>query len=259
MGSSRFIHGGAWRDPRLTVDAFVPSIQRMLEASELSSLPPIRGFAAIDYRLSPHPDFPQKAAETPAAELRVASHPDHISDVRAAIEFLHAECGIADEYVLIGHSAGATLAYQLLMGEAALVGLPAPSTIPLPAAVIGIAGIYDLVGLNARFGDGYASFITAAFGDDRGRWRDVSPASYAGTFKENSPRQRLHLLACSPEDSLIDGPEIDAMAAKLSEDGLHATVVKDLTGDHDFVWQDGSQVARLVAQALAHLQEAPGS
>ncbi|KND93476.1 Kynurenine formamidase [Tolypocladium ophioglossoides CBS 100239] len=252
-----FIHGGAWRDPRNTLEDFMPSIKHMLSSHDIAQFA-LRGFVSIDYRLSPYADFPQDPAEAHSPELRRARHPDHILDVRAALKFLESEYQLAKDYVLVGHSAGATLAYQLLMGEAALAGQRMPQTVPLPAAVIGISGIYDLVGLNNRHGGNYAGFISAAFGTDQKAWQRASPASFAGSIKENWPGSPYSLLAHSAEDSLIDSLETESMAAKLAKDGVDLSVVKDLTGEHDFVWQDGSQVARLVAQVLERLAQAPG-
>ncbi|PNY29715.1 Kynurenine formamidase [Tolypocladium capitatum] len=252
-----FIHGGAWRDPRNTFEDFMPSIKHMLSSQDIARSA-IRGFVSIDYRLSPYTDFPQDPAETPGPELRHARHPDHVLDVRAALKFLESEYQLAKDYVLVGHSAGATLAYQLLMGEAALAGQCMPQAIPLPAAVIGISGIYDLVGLNDRHGGNYAGFISVAFGTDQKAWQGASPASFAGSIKEKWSGSPYSLLAYSTEDSLIDSLETESMAAKLTKDGVALSVVKDLTGDHDFVWQDGSQVARLVAQVLERLSQVPG-
>ena len=252
---SSFIHGGAWRDPRNTLQNFMPSMRQMLSSRDIAQSA-IRGFASIDYRLSPSADFPQDPAETPGSELRQARHPDQVLDVRAALKLLEAEYQLSNDYVLVGHSAGATLAYQILMGEAALAGQRMPQTIPLPAAVIGIAGIYDLVGLNDRFGGNYAGFISATFGTDQKAWQRASPAFFAASFKEKWPGSPYSLLAYSAEDTLVDSVEADVMAAKLTSDGVDLSVIRDLTGDHDFVWQDGSQVARLVAQVLERLSQA---
>lgn len=223
----------------------------------------IRGFASIDYRLSPNDAYPQDPVDTPASELRVARHPDHVADVRAALGLLAAEHRLADDgYILVGHSAGATLALQLLMGhgdEGTSQGEQQQQRcpVPLPAAIVGISGIYDLVGINARYGGTYAGFISAAFGrqDDGGGdgWRAASPACFEGSFRERWPGDPLALLAHSPQDTLVDAAETDAMAAKLMADGVSVSVIKDISGEHDFVWQDGEQVARLVGEALALL------
>ncbi|KAM4056085.1 alpha/beta hydrolase fold domain-containing protein [Hirsutella rhossiliensis] len=246
-----FIHGGAWRDPRNTLDDFAPSIAHLLGAPIRA---PIRAFASIDYRLSPSDAYPQHPADTPEPERRTARHPDHVADVAAALRLLAAEHRLADDgYVLVGHSAGATLALQLLMG-----GHDGGPPVPLPAAIVAISGIYDLVGINARRAGSYAAFISAAFGPegDGDGWRAASPACFSGSFRDRWPgNNRLALLAHSPDDSLVDAAETDAMAAKLAADGVDVSVVKDLTGEHNFVWQDGEQVARLVGQVLARLRQ----
>ncbi|KAH7318675.1 Alpha/Beta hydrolase protein [Stachybotrys elegans] len=247
-----YIHGGAWRDPRIAHESFVPCIKAILSSADASQLA-IRGFASIDYRLSAHPDLPQDP-DTPQRELRCARHPDHIQDVRSAIRFLADQHHLSGDYVLVGHSAGATLAYQLLMGEYAIDGAQL-AQVPMPAANIGIAGIYDLVGLNERH-DGYEGFISAAFGPEQDTWHRTSPARFSGSYKESSDKPLCNLLAWSSEDSLVDEPEIDSMAAKLKKDGFDVMLYKDLKGDHDVFWEEGSQLVRLVSLALQQLQSA---
>lgn len=215
----------------------------------------IRGFISLDYRLSPHPQFPQDKAKTPGSEFRDARHPDHVQDIWLALEYLRVNFQLDENYILVGHSAGATLAFQLLMGNGAL-GDWSHNQVPLPTAIIGISGIYDLVGLNDRFGGGYAFFIEAAFGDDQGIWRGASPTRFGGSFNEKWGDGKFAYLAWSPEDSLIDEPEIDNMAKKLKSDGVSVAVDKGLHGEHDFVWEDGAQVSRLVVETLEKLREA---
>lgn len=226
----------------------------MLESKDISDSS-IRGFASIDYRLSPHPKFPQDPADTPAVDLRAARHPDHILDVRAALAYLDEQYGMGQDYILLGHSAGATLTYQLLMGEDALAGhdmVPAP----LPRVTVGIAGVYDLPGLVARRGelyDGiYRAFVTGAFGSDEEAWKKPSPVNFPGKY--TWPGGKVAMLAWSPEDSLIDEPEIDCLIRKMKSDGNQMAVFKNLSGDHEVVWEKGDQVARLVTEALSHLQ-----
>lgn len=243
-----YIHGGAWRDPRIAHESFWPSIKHI--ASEAKPSLGIRGFIAIDYRLSPHPDHPQDE-KTPARDLRNSKHPDHIQDVFQALAYLQKTVQLGNDYVLIGHSAGATLAFQTLMGDSAL-GQSLRPEIPQPTAIVGISGIYDLVGLIERFGDAYRSFIKNAF-DDEQAWHRTSPATFDGGFGKSWSAGKLALLAWSPEDSLIDELEIANMSKKLEADGIKVVVDKSLHGDHDEVWQDGSQLCRLVVAALESL------
>lgn len=157
----------------------------------------------------------------------------------------------------MGHSAGATLAYQLLMGSAALdtraEGEHDTDAPLLPAVLIGISGIYELCEFNERHARNYTSFIAAAFGEDETGWNTSMPACYSGSFKERLGPPRRAILARSSEDGLVDEPEIDRMADKLRRDGVPVEVVKTLTGDHDFVWKDGTQIAELVKKALDSL------
>lgn len=242
-----YIHGGAWRDPKITHLTFIPTINHLINSGRISPNS-VAGFASIDYRLSAHPDHPQDPANTPAASLRDARHPDHIRDVQSAIGFLKEEYGMGEDYVLIGHSAGATLAFQLFMDPAL------DPSIPLPSGIIGVSGIYDLVAVDDRHGGNYAGFITSAFGSDKKTWNAASPVNYSN-FKRDWPASRVTLLAWSHQDTLIDEPEIDAMAAKLIKDRISVSVTKELTGEHDQVWEEGHQLARLTLLALRQLQD----
>lgn len=211
----------------------------------------IRGFASLDYRLSPHPEFPQDPSTTPESDFRGARHPDHLTDVHSALTYMQVNCQLDHKYILVGHSAGATLAYQLLMGDAALNGATRPSQAPSPAAIISTSGIFDLVGINARHDDQYAGFITGAFSEDRAQWANASPACFAGDYKQAAASGVTHhTLAWSTKDTLIDEPEIDTMAARLQKDGVTVEVVKDDMGDHDDVWMGGVKVADLIRKTL---------
>jgi|SRR5688572_18254165 pimeloyl-ACP methyl ester carboxylesterase len=279
VSHSRFVHGGGFRDPLSSFHDFEPSLEAVLKSDNITASS-IRGFASIDYRLSPHPGFPQDYAKTPATQLRVARHPDHIFDIRAALAYLDKQYSLGQDYILLGHSAGATLVYQLLMGEAALASQPncrqssqrtsnpfedcselqdlsKEFLAPLPRVIIGISGVYDFPGLVTRFEgvrDGlYRSFVTGAYGSDVQLWKEVSPVNYRGKF--SWPGGIAAILAWSPEDTVIDELEIDCMVRKMKRDGTPVAVIKDLTGEHDVVWEQGDQVARLIAEALAHIEK----
>lgn len=224
--------------------------------ASLADLPKsaIRGFASIDYRLSPHPQFPQDPTSTPANELHNARHPDHIRDVISALRFLDAKYAVGNNYVLIGHSAGGALVHQVIMNnDASCSWAPA---VPLPAALISISGIHDLRGMVARHGGVYEEFTTGVFGPDKQVWDAVSPATFAGNFKSVwGDRPRLVILANSADDTLIDMPELNVMEARLIGDGITPIAIRDLSLEHDDVWREGTQVAALVAKAVAKLQQ----
>ncbi|KAJ9424964.1 hypothetical protein QL093DRAFT_2227464 [Fusarium oxysporum] len=209
-----------WRDPRNDENDFTESIKRIVISGAVAILD-IAGFVSIDYRLSPHPDFPQESA--------TVKHPDHLEDIWSALNYLQGKYELSNNYILVGHSAGATLAFQLLMSGDILASHPKG---PLPIAIVG---------------------VSAAFGDDKSAWEKASPARFGSSFKDNWASGKLAMLAWSAEDTLIDEPEIDNMASLLTEQGLKVEVNKHLRGEHDFVWQDGSQIARLVITTLHHL------
>ncbi|KAI1438717.1 alpha/beta-hydrolase [Xylaria sp. CBS 124048] len=268
-----YIHGGAWRDPRITHGTFVPSIDQILTTTPADTDGTIAGFASIDYRLGPHPDFPQDPATTPAAEYRGARHPDHLDDVRSALAFLQRTYGFASNYLLVGHSAGAALAFQLLAtsppAATAGVGMPLPALPALPAAIIGFGGLYDFTGINRRFGEAYESFFSGAFGDGPSAWDRAAPIKFSGSYAETWAAGKLVVLGSSPEDTLVDEPEAENMARRLRDcDGFVAEerdgsgvqgekrllLLKDLRGDHNEVWRSGEHVARMVWIVLRKLE-----
>lgn len=202
---------------------------------------------SLDYRISPGRE------ETPLKidDYKV-QHPDHILDVRAALRYLDTEYDIDDKYILLGHSAGATLTFQLLMGAAAL-RTKNDDPAPRPAAVVGIAGIYDMINLNKRFKNNYSGFLSSAFSDDEKVWLEASPAEHRGNYGKSMASKRPFILAASPEDELIDMPEMESMIRKLEADGLKPDVVSDLHGNHDEIWGEGSQVAALIFRSLSQL------
>lgn len=275
-----YIHGGAWRDPRVTHTTFEPSVERIRKDAFASRH--VAAFASVDYRLSPHPDFPQDPAATPPARYRGARHPDHLDDVRAAIRYLQDRFGFGGRYVLVGHSAGATLAYQIAMttttaddqdqdgdggsstsrrGGDHPDGLPATGdVIAPPTALCGLEGIYDFHGLNDRKGGAYAEFLTAAFGDPAG-WDAAAPMKCIGRgAPSDGGDSELWVLAHSPDDELVDMPETDGMARRLLEDAGpggedRVLLIRDLSGKHDDVWRDGGGVARVVSRTLHYIEE----
>lgn len=221
----------------------------------------IAAFASLDYRLGPHPEFPQDPAKTPPSEYRGARHPDHVRDIRAAVAYLQRQYGpFGSRYVLVGHSAGASLALQLVVGQGEKAEAEAEQAadplvpLPLPRAIVGFEGVFDFRGLDARMGGGYAGFLAGAFGDDRAAWDAAAPMTLAGRYGERwqvgdggrgDDGKVVAVLGWSPEDDLIDEPEIDGMAARLRRDGVEPLLFKDLRGRHDEIWEDGRDVARM--------------
>lgn len=265
----RYIHGGAWRDPRMDLESAVPGINKLL-GKETSPLPDpqarIAGFASLNYRLSPHPVRTQDPASVPGFARRNARHPDHLRDVWAGLALLQSKFAFGSNYVLYGHSAGATLAYQVLMGAAVLQAVGGggggiaerPAGVALPAAVVGFEGIYHMAALNRRMGDAYRSLFAGAFGDDEARWTAASPAAFGGSYSENwgGAAGRVAVLAHSPRDELIDMLEVGLMEDRLKEEeGLRVLVYRDLDGLHDEIVEDGKYIARVLGQTLQELDQ----
>ncbi|RDW84495.1 hypothetical protein BP6252_02085 [Coleophoma cylindrospora] len=251
-----YIHGGAWRDPSISDGSLNPTIEQLVTASsaykELVDCH-VNAFASIDYRLSAHPNHPQDPSSTPADESRNAKHPDHIQDVQLALSFLQENYGFGARYILVGHSCGATLAFQTLMPKT----MPAPKAPYIgPMAIAGVAGIYDLKLLKTtNTHPAYVEFLTGAFGPESEVWDRVSPAAY-GKFGGAWPTGLLAVLASSKDDSLIDDPQIDSMSdAVLGVDTRVVRMKKELSGEHDDIWAEGVQLAKVIAVSLERFME----
>lgn len=179
----------------------------------------------------------------------------------AGLRFLQGKFGFGSDYVFFGHSAGAFLNYQVLLGPACLPGDGRQlkdrfGDVKLPVAVVGFEGIYDLAGLNRRMEGKYAGFMEAAFGrDEAGSWDAASPATASGRFKAWSDGVgKLAVLAHSPDDELVDMAECDTMEARLKRDGItNLKVYRDLKGRHFEVLRDGS-FARVISEAWVELE-----
>lgn len=285
-----YIHGGAWRDPNVTSASF-DKAESLLRTKAL----PIAGFASISYRLSSHPNHPQKQATTSPNEFRSAKHPDHIRDVEAALAFLQNTYGFGARYILVGHSCGATLAFQAVMGavanhrEQASIGVDdsetgsetissSPGPLPprlsaQPIAIVGIGGIYDLRKLLHTHRDipAYREFIEGAFGLEELVWDGVSPAQMMGSrgVEGGWKSGRLAVLAHSKEDELVDEGQVEAMKEALSGwEKSEALIPKqeltardrrvrvlEIGGKHDDAWIDGREVARAIEFAFEQLRE----
>lgn len=209
----RYIHGGAWRDPLITSHSFIHFLKCLYSSDvnpdttnpspTLSSIAQkhIAGLASVSYRLSPHPSHPQNPSTTPSHELRHAKHPDHIEDVITAIHALQEKYRFGHRYVIVGHSCGATLGFQVAMcatnpwknpseeddedddadmtdpkpiatDTASLTRSerdPRPAKVFQPKAIVGVEGIYDIPLLVSDYAEvpAYREFIEGAFGPER--------------------------------------------------------------------------------------------
>ena len=242
-----YIHGGAWRDPHITASSFQTTMDLLLSSpSNISQK--IAGYASIDYRLSPHDAYPQDRSTTPSYELRDAKHPDHIIDVLHALVSLQQKHRFGNRYLLVGHSCGATLAYQVAMPNHWTASIMMPSPEP-PLAILGVEGIYDIPALLESFAHIpiYSTFITSAFGSDPEVWRTASPAADQRIERPDL----VAMLAHSRDDELVDWKQVDLMQQRLhGEKGLSVKEVLQLKGLHQEVWQQGTELARAIEEAV---------
>lgn len=140
-----FIHGGAWIDENNTADDFKELSDQMLESSK-KKLNYV--LASIDYRLSPQ-----------------VRHPVHLHDTVESLYKLIQELNL-DSLQLVGHSVGATLAWQVAVSDEA--SFPAPEKLLLVksrlAGVFLVDGIYSLTELLDEY-PSYDYFVSQAFED----------------------------------------------------------------------------------------------
>lgn len=130
-----YLHGGAWTDAdqdKLEGSALLEHLAASREVNGIKI-----ACASLNYRLS-----------LPNSQIQ---HPDHMHDVAEAIRFLKRNYDLS-KCLLVGHSAGATLAVQVFH--------------EFRREVLGMVlfnGIYDLPELVDEY-PSYNSFVAAAFG-----------------------------------------------------------------------------------------------
>ena len=238
-----YIHGGAWRDPLITSRSFLPALSCLSEHSSGVA------FASLNYRLAPYPSHPTHPSERddPA---RNASYPAPIQDVRAAVGWLQACFGFGSHYALVGHSCGATIAFQALMSKKVHGGGEGAS-FSIPRAIVGINGIYNLPRLiETHSGNpAYKELVSGAFGNDVEVWKRVSPVH--AQLSETQPESMFVLLCHSREDELVAFEQSENMLEKLKVEGpgRPRQEMLVLQGRHDEAWEKGDGVA----QAITHL------
>lgn len=131
-----YLHGGAWTDPDQDATEGWPLLDYLHRQQTIDGVK--IACASINYRLS-----------TTGSGVR---HPVHMNDVLKALTFLKQHYDLQN-CVLVGHSAGATLAVQVFESFRRDI-----------MAMILFNGIYDLNSLVKEYPE-YNSFVSAAFGD----------------------------------------------------------------------------------------------
>ncbi|KAI7206892.1 hypothetical protein KC333_g9506, partial [Hortaea werneckii] len=234
-----YIHGGAWRDPEIDSTSFVQAQNLLLQSREIDQ---IAGFASINYRLSPYPSHPHSPSD-PSDPARNAHHPDHLNDILDALRHLQDTFSFGTRYLLVGHSCGATLAFQAAMmqhqhhhhqqSNSSPLTSPDAVVVPPPLALLAIEGLYDLPALVAYHSDSpiYQHLITNAFGPNPQDWTRASPTTLSTTSPTQLPHHHhqqqatqtwpnLIVLAHSRQDELVEWQQVDLMHAALKTRGF---------------------------------------
>ncbi|KAG5999415.1 hypothetical protein E4U54_001859 [Claviceps lovelessii] len=252
-----YIHGGAWRDPLVTSASFIPTLKSLSTAWLQSRKSPV-AFASISYSLSPYPHHPTHPSNR-CDDSRNASHPQHILDVLEAIHFLQSRAKFGNNYILAGHSCGATLAFQTAMNPVRWgTDNAAKDDIEAPLMVLGLNGLYDMPelienpgGQHNQFRQLYEQFTRNAFGDDEDVWRDISPA-FVENWAREWPDGRRVMLVQGTQDDLVPYRQGERMRDSLVGSKSDRLVVElvDGEGQHDEIWQKGILLAKLLTRAI---------
>lgn len=243
-----FIHGGAWRDPDIDSMSFAQPAIQILSSGDLHKS--ICGFASINYRLSPYQNHSSNPS-SPDDPSRNAKHPDHVVDLSMALAFLDKKYNISRGYLLVGHSAGATLAFQI---QEQCEGLK----IPQPLGILGVSGIYDLEELIKTHNTMpvYKQLVINAFGEDQNVWKNASPTSSMQPAVWE--KAKALVLAHSAADELVDicQPKLMFKRVRKTFESIGCAdniYLVEASGFHDEIWKEGHELARLVGEALAFL------
>jgi acetyl esterase/lipase len=236
-----FVHGGYFQGKNVTSTAIQPSIQQ-LEASYPTLLATrVAGIASLNYRLSNRPGV-QDPDTTPPNALQTARWPDHLHDVLEGLRDLSKRHEIHNRYILSGHSVGAQMAFI-----AALQTLE-DSSVPKPAAILGLSGIYDYP-LIHRTNPDYIDMTANAM--DSKYFGPCSPAQQPASAYGRLGLKAL-VLAHSRDDGLVNWDQVeymDALIDTVPELSGKAKVL-ELEGTHDHIWSGGVQLAKAFAVIL---------
>lgn len=230
--------------------SFEPAVEILCNSPLKDS---IAGYASINYRLSPYPSHP-KDPSSPGDLSRNVRHPSHLLDVSRALLFLDGKYRISNRYILAGHSAGATLAFQLNNWY-----LP-DTQLPQPLCVLGISGIYDFEAFIASHSEipVYQELIDNAF-PNKSLWGQASPhtSHLPGTPKWQ--HATAVIISHSGEDELVEKAQASSMLelARTTPDALGRVHFLQATGAHDEIWKSGHILAGLITKSIDILRSSP--
>jgi predicted esterase len=181
-------------------------------------------------------------------------------DVLTALAYLQNKAKFSDNYILLGHSCGATLAFQVVMSHSKW-NTPSALKVAKPIAVVGLNGLYDMPTLirepgekHAHLQGVYETFTRLAFGDDESVWQEISPVS-VGDWKSEWAEGTKVVLVQSKEDSLVPYRQLVDMrdALERSKGSDLALSEMDAGGDHNDLWKEGERLAEIVIEVVRKL------
>jgi acetyl esterase/lipase len=237
-----FIHGGGWRAPVQTRSDILPALAILsTDPRYARDVGRLAGVASVNYALS------AGAEDTCLPEGRGYVHPRHLLDVCAGLRKLADLRGVgrdpALEWMIAGHSCGATMAFQLVMGLDVELRRDAGVVVP-PVAVVGLEGLYDLSAAP------YPEMFAMAFGPNPQEWKRLSPTRNAERLNaERKPWMKHIILGHSRGDSLVDWQQPVDMCEAVKP-GVGSVELVELVGEHDEVWTGGLELARLLGHAI---------
>lgn len=270
------VHGGAWRDPRLTCASIEPAVACAFSGAGLA---PVAAIASLNYTAS-------RSATRPRRSWRIPPSPTTPSRTTTPTWLARPSTRSTSATRCTAWPCSAPSAYQRVLrpvrpqrrrlpgapvrpaapGHYGLGYLPEP---PYPAALLGLNGLYDLPALatsdglgasHAHLRDDYERLLSGAFGTDQDAWPAVSPASFdpadiAARIREgNAPR--LVVLDQSTEDQLVPMNQKDRLTAALAKiPGLRVAQGHRLTGKHAAPWEEGITIHQSLLDTLQLLRE----
>ncbi len=128
--------------------------------------------------------------------------------------------------------------------------------IPQPLCIVGSEGIYDLSELVESHEDPYyRQFVVSAFGSDEAAWRTASP------FSSQDPalwqKAKTIIISHSDEDELVGEMQAELMLERIHRTADCQSRFIPAIGQHDEIWEEGHELARIVIEALEAIEPAP--
>jgi kynurenine formamidase len=178
-------------------------------------------------------------------------YPGHLIDVAQGLLYLEEHYQIGNRYILVGHSAGATMAFELHDWY-----MPRRN-LPIPAVVLGIAGIYNFEAFVEEHSEipAYREFMENAFPEKR-LWERASP--YQNRLPNSAAWEQAEaiIVSHSDQDELVEKAQSSYMLgrARMSPHCKEHVHFLEASGAHDEIWASGYILAGLISKAVQILR-----